>query len=157
MRPCGANLMTTSPAKATVKELGTPSGAETESLRQMMLYCVDGFPTYRRSLEKVGVSRDAILSGDPMELLRLLPILESDDLHSLSTEVLNSVDSIVDTETSSGTSGSRKIRFITHDDNVAEHKFLAKLLAVAGMNHKDRVACVDTDPACRDGVVPMGV
>ena len=139
--------MTTLPSKSTLRELGTPSRAESEALRNMMLYCVDGFPTYQGLFGATRVSRDSILSDDPLEILRRLPVLEAEELHSLSSEVLNSVDSIVDTETSSGTSGSRKIRFITHDDNVDEHQFLAKLLAVAGVNRSDRVACVDTDPA----------
>ncbi len=139
--------MTTRRAEATVRKLGNPSGAESAALREMMLHCFDRFPTYQRLFESKDISRDAILSDDPQEILRQMPILESEGLHSLSTEALESVDSIVDTETSSGTSGTRKVRFITHDDNVAEHRFLAKLLAVAGVNRSDRVACVDTDPA----------
>ena len=139
--------MTTSTDKATLRELGTLSRVESEALRQMMLYCVDGFPTYQSLFEKAGISRDAILSDNPLELLSLLPTLEPGDLPSLSAEVLNSVSSIVDTETSSGTAGGRKVRFITHDDNLAEHRFLARLLSIAGVRHSDRVACVDTDPA----------
>ena len=139
--------MTTLRAEATVRQLGTPTESESDALRAMMLYCFDGFTTYRHLFERAGISKDAIVSNDPMVTLRQLPILASGDLHALSAEALDSVDSIVDTETSSGTAGSRKIRFITHDDNVAEHKFLAKLLAVAGVNQSDRVACVDTDPA----------
>ena len=139
--------MTTRRAEATVRKLGTRSNAESEALREMMLYCFDRFPTYQRLFETKGITRDAILSDDTQKILHQLPILESESLHSLSAEALESVDSVVDTETSSGTSGSRKVRFITHDDNVAEHRFLAKLLSVAGVNQGDRVACVDTDPA----------
>ncbi len=139
--------MTTQRVEATVRQLGTPTAAELEALREMMLYCIDGFSTYRRLFDTTGIFRDAIRYDDPLVILRQLPTLASDDLHSLSAEALHSVDSIVDTETSSGTAGSRKIRFITHDDNVAEHQFLAKLLAVAGVGRSDRVACVDTDPA----------
>ena len=113
----------------------------------MMVYCVDRFPTYQRLFETTGISKDTVLSEDPAQLLRWFPILESGDIHSLSSESLDSVDSIVDTETSSGTSGGRKIRYITHDDNLAEHHFLAGLLAIAGVTQSDRVACVDTDPA----------
>ena len=139
--------MTTSRAKATLREFGAPSKAECEALREMMLYCVDGFPTYQRMFDAEGIPRDAIQAGDPLEILHQLPTLEAGDIQSLSTEAMGSVDSIVDTETSSGTAGGRKIRFITHEDNLAEHEFLAKLLAIAGVSQKDRVACVDTDPA----------
>ena len=139
--------MTTRRAEATVRKLGNPSGAESAALREMMLYCFDRFPTYQRLFETKDISRDTMLSENTQEILHQLPILESEDLHSLSYEALDSVASIVDTETSSGTSGSRKVRYIAHDDNVAEHRFLAKLLSVAGVNRTDRVACVDTDPA----------
>lgn len=139
--------MITRHAKASLQGLGTPSSAESQKLRQMMLYCVGGFPTYRRIFDQAGISRESILSDNPLKLLHHLPILDSEDIHSLSSEVLASVNSIVDTETSSGTSGSRKIRFITHDDNLAEHQFLARLLAIAGVNKRDMVVCVDTDPA----------
>ncbi len=141
------NPMTALHVNTTLRQLGKPSRVESEALREMMLHCIDGFPTYQRLFETTGISRDDVLSYDPLKLLHLLPTLESEDLHSLSEEVLGSVDSIVDTETSSGTAGSRKIRYITHDDNVTEHQFLAKLLAVAGVREDDRVACVDTDPA----------
>ena len=139
--------MTTRRVKATLREFGAPSKAECEALREIMLYCVDSFPTYQRMLDAEGIPRDAIQAGDPLELLHKLPTLEAGDIQSLSTEALSSVDSIVDTETSSGTAGGRKIRFITHDDNLAEHRFLARLLSIAGVNQRDRVACVDTDPA----------
>ena len=88
-----------------------------------------------------------MLSENPLAVLHQLPILGPDDLHSLSAEALSALDSIVDTETSSGTSGARKIRYITHEDNLAEHQFLARLLAIAGVNQADKVACIDTDPA----------
>ncbi len=113
----------------------------------MMLYCIDGFPTYQGLFCMAEINRGSISSGDPMAALRRLSVIESDEVHSLSAEAMTTAGSIVDTETSSGTSGGRKIRFITHDDNVAEHKFLAGLLAIAGVTRDDRVACLDTDPA----------
>ena len=112
-----------------------------------MLYCIDGFPTYRRLFGAAGVERGSILSDDPVEILRGLPVIGSEEVISLSAEAMTAANSIVDTETSSGTSGGRKIRFITHEDNLSEHEFLARLLAVAGVKRDDRVACVDTDPA----------
>lgn len=139
--------MTTSPTKTTRQTLGEPSSTEVEALRKIMLYCVERFPTYQRLFETTEISREALLFDDPLETLQQLPILEANDLHSLSAEALSAVDSIVDTETSSGTSGARKIRYITHEDNLAEHEFLARLLAIAGVNQADRVACIDTDPA----------
>lgn len=139
--------MITRHARATPRKLGSACGLDSEALREVMLYCLDSFPTYRRLFEAEGIPRDTVQSDDPLQVLDQLPILEAGDIHSLSPEALNSVHSIVDTETSSGTAGIRKIRFISHDDNLAEHRFLARLLVIAGVNESDRVACVDTDPA----------
>ena len=139
--------MTTRRARWTPRQLSAPIRVECEALREMMLYCMDGFPTYTRIFDAKGISRNEIAAGDSLGILHQLPTLGPGDIHSLSSDVLNSVDSIVDTETSSGTSGSRKIRYITHDDNLNEHRFLAQLLSIAGVNQSDRVACVDTDPA----------
>ena len=46
-----------------------------------------------------------------------------------------------------GTTGGGKIRFISYEDDVAEHEFLARLLRTCGIGRDDRVACLDTDPA----------
>ena len=127
--------------------ISTHSSSEVEALRETMLYCIDGFPTYRRLFGAAGIERGAILSDDPVEILRGLPVIGSEEVISLSAEAMTAAGSIVDTETSSGTSGGRKIRFITHQDNLAEHEFLARLLSIAGVKRDDRVACVDTDPA----------
>ena len=113
----------------------------------LMLYCIDGYPTYQRMFRTAGIERASILSSDPVAILHALPVMQSDEVHSLSTEAMAAARSIVDTETSSGTAGGRKIRFITNEDNLSEHKFLAGLLAIAGVTATDRVACVDTDPA----------
>ena len=113
----------------------------------MLLYCLNGFSTYRRLFRVAGVDGDSILSDDPVSILRRLPVIDSDEVRVLSAEAMTAADSIVDTETSSGTAGGRKVRFITHEDNLVEHEFLAQLLAVAGVESEDRVACVDTDPA----------
>ena len=139
--------MTAQLDKSTIRPISAPTDAEMEALREMMLYCIDGFPTYQRLFRMAGVERGSILSNSPVEILSKLPIIESGEVISLSAEAMTAADSIVDTETSSGTSGGRKIRFITHQDNLAEHEFLARLLSIAGVKRDDRVACVDTDPA----------
>ena len=125
--------------------------ADGSALRQALLYCMDVHPTYARNFRDAGVSRADILLDDPITTLRRLPIISSDFVNALSAEAVSIGSSIgwsiVDTETSSGSVGGRKVRFITHADNVAEHEFLAYLLSVAGIGERDRVACVDTDPA----------
>ena len=139
--------MTTQPGESARRIVGAPSIAEVEALREMMLYCVDYFPTYQSLFRAAGIERDSILSDDPFGILSKLPTIDSEHVRRLSAEALSAPRTIVDTETSSGTAGGRKIRFITHEDNLAEHEFLARLLSVAGVKRDDRVACVDTDPA----------
>ena len=139
--------MTTQPGESAIRLVGAPSIAEVEALRGMMLYCLDHFPTYQHLFRTAGFERDSILSDDPFGILRKLPTIDSEHVRRLSAEALSATRTIVDTETSSGTAGGRKIRFITHEDNLAEHEFLARLLSVAGVKRDDRVACVDTDPA----------
>ena len=62
-------------------------------------------------------------------------------------EAVGAIDTIVDTETSSGTTSGGKIRFISYEDDATEHRFLAHLLRTCGIGPDDRVACLDTDPA----------
>ena len=62
-------------------------------------------------------------------------------------EAVGAIDTIVDTETSSGTTSGGKIRFISYEDDATEHRFLSRLLRTCGIGPGDRVACLDTDPA----------
>ena len=139
--------MISQPSDKTIRNLGTPSVSEVEALRKAMLYCIEQFPTYQRLFETARIDRESILLGSPLEILQAMPVIDSDYVHQISAEAVKVAGPIVDTETSSGTSGESKIRFITHEDNLTEHEFLAGLLAIAGVNGEDRVACVDTDPA----------
>ena len=143
--------MTTLPDERAPQPMCAPTASARAALRRMMLYCIDGFPTYSRAFDVVGIDRAAVLESDPVSLLGRLPPIDSEQVARLSTEAIWAAESIVDTETSSGTAGganvARKIRFITYKDDTAEHEFLATLLAIAGVTKEDRVACVDTDPA----------
>ena len=130
----------------TAIRLLSPSTAPSD-LRDALLHCMDAHPAYARNFADAGVSRADVLRDDPVATLRRLPIMDADAVNALSAEAVSAAPSIVDTETSSGSAGGRKIRFITRADDVAEHEFLAHLLSVAGIGERDRVACVDTDPA----------
>ena len=123
------------------------SDDELSALRSVMFHCVRGFPTYRRIFRDCGITERDIEFADPMEVLGSLPTIGADELHSVSMESLSAIDTIVDTETSSGTTGGGKVRFISYEDDVAEHEFLARLLRTCGIGRDDRVACLDTDPA----------
>lgn len=133
--------------RSVIQPIARPSDDELSGLRRSTLHCVRNFPTYRRIFQDAGITDRDIRAADPMEILRSLPVIGVDELRSVSMESLSAIDSIVDTETSSGTTGGGKIRFISYKDDAAEHQFLARLLRICGIGPGDRVACVDTDPA----------
>ena len=137
-----------SPSSATAIETVTlPSPTELIALRKMTLRCAHDFPTYRNIIHDAGVTERDIESGDPLEILRSLPVIGAEELNSVSMEAVSAIGAIVDTETSSGSTGGSKIRFISYEDDAAEHQFLAQLLKVCGIGPADKVACMDTDPA----------
>ena len=133
-------------AAARIRPLGgglSPSRAP--DLRAAILRCA-AFPTYSRIFRSAGLSARELASADPFAILRRLPTIGADELNAVSREALDMGLDIVDIETSSGSAGGKKTRFITWEDDIAEHRFLARLLAVCGVRKADRIACVDTDP-----------
>ncbi len=130
-----------------IELIAQPSRSELSALRGMMLHCARKFPTYRRIFRDTGITDSDIESADPLELLRSLPTIGADELRRISMEAVSAIDTIVDTETSSGTTRGGKIRFISSEDDATEHLFLAHLLKTCGIAPADRVACMDTDPA----------
>ena len=127
--------------------LTNPSPAELSALREMMLHCIHNFPTYRNIFQNAGITHKDIESANPLHLLKNLPTIGSAELNRISMESVAAIDTIVDTETSSGTTSGGKIRFISYEDDATEHRFLARLLRICGVGPEDRVACLDTDPA----------
>ncbi len=123
------------------------SPSELSALRGMMLHCVQNFPTYQRTFRDTGITDADIKNDNPLHILKNLPIIGADELNRISMEAVSAIDTIVDTETSSGTTGGGKIRFISSEDDATEHLFLARLLKTCGIAPADRVACLDTDPA----------
>ena len=130
-----------------IHPIAPPSAGELLALHSMILHCVRHFPTYRHIFHDAGITYNHVKSGDPLEILRSLPVIGADELHRISMEAVSAIDTIVDTETSSGTTSGGKIRFISYEDDAAEHRFLADLLRTCGIGPEDRVACLDTDPA----------
>ena len=139
--------MTNSLLPQPIHPIAPPSADELSALRRMTLHCAHNFPTYQRIFQDAGITHRDIESGDPLEILTNLPIIGVDELHRISMESISAIDTIIDTETSSGTTGGGKIRFISYEDDATEHEFLAQLLRTCGIGPDDRVACLDTDPA----------
>lgn len=116
------------------------------ALHSMISRCYENSTFYRDRFHASGINREDILRDDPIVTLQRLPLLESGHLTDLSLEVVEMTNGIVDAETSSGTTGQRKIRYISYEDDLREHEFLGELFRVTGISETDRVACVDTDP-----------
>ena len=117
-----------------------------QKLRDALQYAYSTFTTYHDLFESAGVGPDALAESDPLDILERLPVIGSDTLAMVSEESLSAIDGIVDMETSSGTTGVRKKRFISFEDDRNDHDFMAELFRVAGITVQDRVACLDTDP-----------
>ena len=115
-------------------------------LNAALRYAHATFATYRDLFEGAGVGIDALSHDDPLAVLERLPIIGTDTLAKVSEESLSAASGIVDMETSSGTTGVRKKRFISYQDDRNDHEFMAELFRVAGITEHDRVACLDTDP-----------
>ena len=126
--------------------LERPYSAVRADLRDALQYAYTTFSTYRELFEGAGVGHDALVVDDPLAILERLPPMSSDTLARVSEESLSVVGGIVDMETSSGTTGIRKKRFISHLDDRNDHDFMAELFRAAGITEDDRVACLDTDP-----------
>ena len=125
---------------------GGPTPAQARALRSAMTRCAARFPTWARVFRDAGITDRELESADSLAILRRLPIIGADELNRISAEAPFAGVPIVDVETSSGTTGGKKTRFIAYQDDIAEHRFLARLLAVCGVRKSDRIACVDTDP-----------
>ena len=117
-----------------------------ERIRAALHYAHSTFAAYRSLFERAGISDKTIADCDPLDVIGRLPITDSDTLAEVASESLHAIDGIVDMETSSGTTGARKKRFISNDDDVRDHEFMAALFCTAGITKNDRAACVDTDP-----------
>ena len=126
--------------------LNRPDTATRLKLGAALRYAYGTFPTYRDIFESAGVGTDALSHDDPLHVLERLPVISADTLAKVSEESLSVVDEIIDMETSSGTTGARKKRFISYQDDENDHDFMAELFRVAGITEHDRVACLDTDP-----------
>ena len=130
----------------TIRLLGEVTCETRERLREVLSLAMREFEFYAKRFRTSGVSPEDIRHSDPVKLLITLPLLEAEDLDELATESLSRGNHIIDMETSSGTTGVRKRRFISHEDDASETEFLAELFKVCGVDSASRVACLDTDP-----------
>ncbi len=130
----------------TIRLLGAIHEAASARLRETLRFARSGFPYYAEVFRRCGVSQEDVENEPPLSVLRRLPLLDGHGLDALSNEALRAGSPIIDVETSSGTTGPRKRRFITPEDDRLETEFLAELFAICGVSGEDSAACLDTDP-----------
>ena len=106
--------------------LQRPDPAARLKLGASLRYAYSTFSTYRDLFESVGVGYDDLSQNDPIAVLERLPIISANTLAKVSEESLMVIDGIVDMETSSGTTGVRKKRFISSEDDRNDHDFMAE-------------------------------
>ena len=115
------------------------------ALREALLHALT-FRVYREHFAAARITERDVRHGDPVSVLRRVPLLKPSMLSALADESIETLDSIVDIEVSSGTTGTPKRRLITAKDACAETELLARLFEICGIGPRDRVACVDTGP-----------
>ena len=126
--------------------LGEVDEAASARLRETLRFSQSAFGYYAKLFRLVGISGADLDNEPPLDVLRRLPRLDGYGLDALSNESLHAGSPIIDVETSSGTTGPRKRRFITPEDDRLETEFLAELFAICGVSGADSAACLDTDP-----------
>lgn len=129
-----------------IKLLSQRSTRLAADLRRALQLAPSRFEMYRQIFEECGITEANLEKDDPFYLLSQLPVLDSDGLDALSADCLLNSNRIIDMETSSGTTGARKRRFISDADDAAETELLCDMFRMCGVGEGDRVACLDTDP-----------
>ena len=129
-----------------IRLLGEVDETASARLRDALRFARSRFPYYAERFRRSGVSDEDVENEPPLDVLRRLPLLDGYGLDALSNEALRAGSPIIDVETSSGTTGPRKRRFITPEDDRLETEFLAELFAICGVSGTDSAACLDTDP-----------
>ena len=126
--------------------LGEVDEVASARLRDTLRFARCGYGYYADLFRRLGISAADLENEPPLDVLRRLPLLDGHGLDALSNESLRAGSPIIDVETSSGTTGPRKRRFITPEDDRLETEFLTELFAICGVSGADSTACLDTDP-----------
>ena len=129
-----------------IETLGEITEDTKDDLRKVLIHAYSTFSVYRGLFHEQGITQDGLTTLDSLGILQRLPSLTGQRFYDLADESITANDKIIDMETSSGTTGLRKRRVITHRDDASETRFLAKLFEACGVGCADRVACVDTGP-----------
>ena len=80
-----------------VRVLGKVSPEARRGLRRLLLRAPTIFQVYARLFDDIGVSLDEIEHRDPLDVLRRIPVMDTDTFHQLAQESVLACDQIVDT------------------------------------------------------------
>jgi phenylacetate-CoA ligase len=84
------------------------------------------------------------LHDDPFENLKKMPLMTSDDYKKLSMDALQTLgNDIYLVDTSSGTSGTPKKRFLTLQDEYLETEQMLRIFQYSGFDSTDRIVFLD--------------
>lgn len=118
----------------------------TKSSRKKLQYLIENiwskFPYYRQLFEIRGLKP----SDDPVAILDHLPTLDNPGYLEFQKDIFNRLKTkpfLI--EYTSGTTGQRKIRFVTQRDEDAEEKLCVRFFRQCELNPSDRVLALDID------------
>jgi len=126
--------------------IGNVSPRVQKNLRDSLIAAYRDYEYYRELFHRHNQTLYDLQFHDPICILKSMSLMESTDLHTISAQSINVTEDITDIETSSGTTGNRKIRLISYLDEKVENQLLARMLEICGIGPLDRVACVDIGP-----------
>ncbi|NIM97495.1 MAG: hypothetical protein GTO24_05240 [candidate division Zixibacteria bacterium] len=118
-----------------------PPKAE-DKLRHLFRRVYKEHPFYRHIFEETKLNPD----DDPISVLNRLPVLDRTDYLGLQRDIFSRLKGAQFlTERSSGTTGPRKIRFVTQRDEAAEEELCFRFFRQCGLTPSDRVLAIDVD------------
>ncbi len=110
------------------------------SLKRVLAQVYHKFPFYRDVMDRNRID----LNDDPFENLKKMPLMTSGDYRKLSVDALSTLGrEIYLVDTSSGTSGNPKRRFLTLQDEYIETEQMLRIFQYAGFNPSDRIVFLD--------------
>lgn len=126
----------------TVKQSHFLAPEAEDKLRRLFRRVHKEYPFYRRIFEEHKLSPD----DDPISVLDRLPVLDRAGYVELQRDIFSRLKGgHFLTEYTSGTTGPKKIRFVTQRDEAAEEELCLRFFRQCGLAPSDRVLAIDID------------
>lgn len=116
--------------------------SSTSALSALFQRAYREFPSYRDIFDKEKISP----SDEPLTVLNRLPVLDAQSYMGLQQDIFQKLKKRhFLTEYTSGTTGRRKVRFTTMQDELAEEELCVRFFQQCGIGPGDRVVALDID------------